>query len=105
MQVNRGSVIRVQKNVYSVHSRLIGEHVDVRVYADQLEVLAALEQGERATAGSDEGTTPARASYPKRRCRDRSRSLPIYGERGTAPSHSASFRSPSFPERNAKTIA
>lgn len=38
VQVIRGSLIRVQKNVYSVHSRLIGEHVDVRVYSDRLEV-------------------------------------------------------------------
>ena len=28
VQVDSGSLIRVQKNVYSVHSRLIGEHVD-----------------------------------------------------------------------------
>lgn len=38
VHVNRGSLIRVRKNVYSVHSRLIGEQVDVRVYADRLEV-------------------------------------------------------------------
>lgn len=38
VQVSRGSLIRVQKNVYSVHSRLLGEQVDVRVYADRLEV-------------------------------------------------------------------
>jgi hypothetical protein len=38
VQVIRGSLIRVQKNVYSVHSRLIGEQVDVRVYSDRLEV-------------------------------------------------------------------
>jgi hypothetical protein len=37
-QVTQGSLIRVQKNVYSVHSRLIGEQVDVRVYSDHLEV-------------------------------------------------------------------
>ena len=34
VQVNQGSLIRVQKNVYSVHSRLIGEQVEARVYAD-----------------------------------------------------------------------
>lgn len=38
VQVNSGSLIRVQRNTYSVHSRLIGETVDVRVYADHLEV-------------------------------------------------------------------
>lgn len=37
-QVNRGSVIHVLGNTYSVHSRLIGERVRVRVYADHLEV-------------------------------------------------------------------
>jgi hypothetical protein len=47
VQVNRGSVIRVQKNVYSVHSRLIGEHVDVRVYADNLEVWYAQQRVEQ----------------------------------------------------------
>ena len=36
--VNSGSLIRVQRNVYSVHSRLIGERVDVRIYANHLEV-------------------------------------------------------------------
>jgi hypothetical protein len=38
VQVTRGSLIRVRKNVYSVHSRLIGEQVDVRIYSDHLEV-------------------------------------------------------------------
>ena len=47
VQVNRGSVIRVQKNVYSVYSRLIGEHVDVRVYADHLEVWYAQQRVEQ----------------------------------------------------------
>ena len=37
-QVSQGSLIRVQKNIYSVHSRLLGEQVDVRVHADHLEV-------------------------------------------------------------------
>lgn len=36
--VNSGSLIRVQRNVYSVNSRLIGESVEIRVFADQLEV-------------------------------------------------------------------
>lgn len=38
VQVHQGSLIRVQKNVYSVHSRLIGEEVQVRVHAEHLEV-------------------------------------------------------------------
>jgi len=36
--VSRFCTIRVLKNSYSVHSRLIGETVDVRVYADHIEV-------------------------------------------------------------------
>ena len=38
IRVRRGSVIHVERNVYSVHSRLIGEKVDVRLYAERLEV-------------------------------------------------------------------
>ena len=36
--VSKGSLIRVQRNLYSVHSRLIGERVDVWIYAEHLEV-------------------------------------------------------------------
>ena len=35
VQVSQGSLVRVKKNVYSVQSRLIGEQVDVRIYAEQ----------------------------------------------------------------------
>lgn len=38
VRVGPGSTIRVQHNVYSVHSRLIGETVDVRIHPDHLEV-------------------------------------------------------------------
>src|SRR5260370_41305128 len=38
VRVRSGSVIHVARNIYSVDSRLIGERVDVRLYADQLEV-------------------------------------------------------------------
>ena len=38
IRVNGGSLIRVEHNTYSVNSRLIGEKVDVRLYADRLEV-------------------------------------------------------------------
>jgi hypothetical protein len=38
IRVRRGSIIHVERNVYSVHSRLIGEKVDVRLYAERLEV-------------------------------------------------------------------
>jgi Mu transposase, C-terminal domain len=37
-RVDPGSVIHVGRNAYSVHSRLIGEKVDVRLYAEHLEV-------------------------------------------------------------------
>lgn len=36
--VNQGSLIRVQRNTYSVPARLIGERVEVRTYADYLEI-------------------------------------------------------------------
>jgi hypothetical protein len=36
--VGPSSTIRVQKNVYSVHSRLIGERVEARLFADHVEV-------------------------------------------------------------------
>jgi hypothetical protein len=41
VRVHPGSIIHVDRNVYSVHSRLIGERVDVRLDADHLEVYFA----------------------------------------------------------------
>lgn len=38
VRVSRGSLIHVDKNVYSVHSRLIGEKVTVAIGLDELEV-------------------------------------------------------------------
>jgi hypothetical protein len=38
VRVGKSSTIRVNHNVYSVHSRLIGEQVEVRLYAEHLEV-------------------------------------------------------------------
>jgi hypothetical protein len=38
VSVDRGSLIHVERNAYSVNSRLIGEKVDVRLYAERLEV-------------------------------------------------------------------
>lgn len=38
VRVNRSSLLRVQGNVYSVHSRLIGEQVEVRIFAGSIEV-------------------------------------------------------------------
>ncbi len=37
-RVGQFSTIRVLKNSYSLHSRLIGEKVDVRIYAEHIEV-------------------------------------------------------------------
>jgi hypothetical protein len=36
--VSGASTIRIRLNVYSVHSRLIGEHVDAHLYADHIDV-------------------------------------------------------------------
>src|SRR3990172_10620910 len=38
VRVTSGSTIRVKNNGYSVHSRLIGEKVEARVYAERVEV-------------------------------------------------------------------
>src|SRR5262249_62146598 len=38
VRVGRGSTIRVKHNTYSVPARLIGETVDVRIGAEQVEV-------------------------------------------------------------------
>ena len=38
VRVSAGSTIRVARNTYSVHSRLIGEQVGVRLHADELEL-------------------------------------------------------------------
>ncbi len=37
VNVGPSSTIRIRKNVYSVHSRLIGERLEVRLFADSLE--------------------------------------------------------------------
>jgi hypothetical protein len=38
VRVDTGSLIAVDRNVYSVHSRLIGEQVEARLYVDRVEV-------------------------------------------------------------------
>lgn len=38
VKVGPSSTIRIRKNVYSVHSRLIGERIEVRLFAESLEV-------------------------------------------------------------------
>jgi len=47
VRVSRFSTIRVSRNTYSVHSRLIGERVRVRLYADHLDVYYAQRHLER----------------------------------------------------------
>jgi len=47
VRVTRGSTIHVQHNLYSVSSRLIGEWVEVRVYAEYLEVWYGQQRMER----------------------------------------------------------
>jgi hypothetical protein len=47
VRVTRGSTIHVQHNLYSVPSRLIGEWVEVRVYAEYLEVWYGQQRMER----------------------------------------------------------
>lgn len=38
VKVRQGSTIHVQNNVYSVHSRLIGENIRIRLHAEHLEI-------------------------------------------------------------------
>lgn len=47
VRVSPGSTISVDRNVYSVDSRLIGEQVEVRVYAEHLDVWYAQRRLER----------------------------------------------------------
>lgn len=53
--VTAGSTIRVQNNTYSVDSRLIGERVQVRLFAEHLEVWYAQRRIERVTRLRGEG--------------------------------------------------
>jgi len=47
VRVETGSIIKVQNNVYSVASRLIGEWVDARLYAERVEVWYAQKRVEQ----------------------------------------------------------
>jgi hypothetical protein len=47
VRVERGSIIKVQSNIYSVASRLIGEKVEARLYAEHVEVWYAQKQVEQ----------------------------------------------------------
>jgi hypothetical protein len=55
VKVSRGSTIRVQNNTYSVHSRLIGEKVEVRIKMEELEVWYAQRCVERLPRLRGEG--------------------------------------------------
>lgn len=55
VKVRPNSTICIKKNVYSVHSRLIGEQVNVRLYADHLEVWYAQRQVEKIPRLRGEG--------------------------------------------------
>lgn len=55
VSVRPNSTILIKKNVYSVHSRLIGEQVTVRLYADHLEVWYAQKQVEKIPRLRGEG--------------------------------------------------
>lgn len=53
--VRSNSTIRIKKNVYSVHSRLIGEQVTVRLYADHIELWYAQRKVEKIPRLRGEG--------------------------------------------------
>ena len=55
VRVTRGSTIRVNHNVYSVDSRLIGESVNVRLYVEHLEVWYAQRKVETIPRQRGEG--------------------------------------------------
>ena len=55
VRVSRGSTIRVRKNVYSVHSRLIGEEVEARIGIEEIEVWYAQRCVERLPRLRGEG--------------------------------------------------
>jgi len=47
VRVDRGSLIHVDRNAYSVPSRLIGERVEVRLYVEHVEVWYAQQEADR----------------------------------------------------------
>jgi hypothetical protein len=55
LKVGPSSTIRVKHNVYSVHSRLIGEQIEVRAYAEHLEIWYAQRCVERLPRLRGEG--------------------------------------------------
>lgn len=55
VKVRANSTIRIKKNVYSVHSRLIDEQVTVRLYADHLELWYAQRKVEKVPRLRGEG--------------------------------------------------
>lgn len=55
VRVGPGSTIRVDHNVYSVHSRLIGERVEARLFVEELEIWFAQRRIERLPRLRGEG--------------------------------------------------
>lgn len=55
VRVNRFSTIRVRRNTYSVHSRLIGETIEVRLGAEHLDLYYAQQHLERLPRQSGKG--------------------------------------------------
>ena len=47
LKVGKSSTLNIQHNTYSVHSRLIGEKVQARIYADHIEIWYAQKMVER----------------------------------------------------------
>jgi len=55
VRVGPGSTINVQNNIYSVHSRLINERIEVRIFAEYLEIWYAQRMTERLPRLRGEG--------------------------------------------------
>ena len=54
-RVDTGSLIHIHRNIYSVHSRLINEQVEARLFADRVEVWYADTHVDTTTAAARAG--------------------------------------------------
>lgn len=61
IKVGKSSTLNIQHNTYSVHSRLIGEKVQARIYADHIEIWYAQKMVERIPR--QRGTSKHRIDY------------------------------------------
>ena len=61
LKVGKSSTLNIQHNTYSVHSRLIGEKVQARIYADHIEIWYAQKMVERIPR--QRGTSKHRIDY------------------------------------------